>query len=93
MTPQGTIKAMRARYDLIANTVHEGEPREGKGTYKARVLHKVWLSLVVNCYEYLCVAHIRHWQSHQGGAYPFITYDLVATMAHEGEAGEGKGAE
>ena len=49
MAPQGTINAMRASY-LIANRVSTQRiAREGKGTYKAHVLHKVWLSIVVNC--------------------------------------------
>ena len=53
MAPEGTVKATRdahpfTTYDLIANIVHEGEPGEGKGTYKAHVLHKVWVSLVMN---------------------------------------------
>ena len=28
-------------YDLIANLVHDGDPNEGKGSYRVHILHQV----------------------------------------------------
>ena len=35
-------------YDLMCNIVHDGEPGPGKGTYRAHILHKVFVLFFCN---------------------------------------------
>ena len=41
LSPEVRDSHPHTTYDLIANTVHDGEPGPGKGSFRTHILHKV----------------------------------------------------